>query len=101
MVVQTNDMDIFAAVAHRSADGSDGGRGSEGESGLDIGVIGSSDRHKGVERSASTGESFVILVGKVSSCIIQLIDRLYWHNHEYPKMAEADRSRWVSRNVIS
>ena len=94
-------MDIFAAAARRSADGSDGGRGSEGESGLDIGVLGLSDRHKGIEHSASTGESFVILVGKVSSCVIQLIDGLYWRNHEYPKTAEADRSRQVSRNVIS
>jgi len=47
------------------------------------------------------GESFVILVGKVSSYITQLIDRLCWRNHEYPKMAEADRSRQVSRNMIS
>jgi len=89
------------AAARRSADGSDRGRGSECESGVDVGVLSLSGRHEVIKRSALTGESFVILVGKVSSCVIQLINGLCWCNHEYLKMEEADRSRRVSRNLIS
>jgi hypothetical protein len=96
-----NDMGMDAAAARSSAEGGrSGGSEAVGEpavAGFGNETLSSWGVCGIIEDGGSTDVLPSSLVRNVMLCITQSINGLYWCNHEYPRMAEAEWSNVVRR----